>query len=80
MSSGVTRGQLTEFFKSSIIWKDIEEELDIWLDEIHVQLENPNGDLSPRTLDRLGGNAETIRNVLSIGEVLLINYDIDQGE
>ena len=80
MSSNATKGQLEEFFKSSVIWKDVQNELNIWLDEIHKQLENYDGEFSSRVLDRLGGSAETIRNVQDIGEVLLANYDIECDE
>lgn len=78
MSSNATKGQLEEFFKSSLIWEDIQMELEIWLDEIHRQLENNDGEFSSRVLDRLGGSAETIRNVQDIGEVLLANYDMEK--
>ena len=73
-----TRGQLEEFFKSSVIWKDIETELDIWLDEVHRQLENNDGEFSSRILDRLGGSAEAIRNFKDLQKVIMTNYDIDQ--
>lgn len=78
MSFRSTRGQLDEFFKSSVIWKDIKEELDVWLDEVHMQLENNDGEFSSRILDRLGGNAEAIRNFLDFRKAMLTNYDIDQ--
>lgn len=77
MSYHSTRGQLNEFFKSSVIWKDIKDELDIWLEEIHGQLENTDGEFSSRILDRLGGSAEAIRNFRDFGEVMLTNYDIE---
>ena len=80
MSLHATKGQLEEFFKSSAIWKDMQNELNIWLNEIHRQLENNDGEFSARVLDRLGGSAETIRNVQDIGEVLLANYDIESDE
>jgi hypothetical protein len=63
-------GQLSDFFKGNI-WKDIEEELDIWLDEVRDQLENTDLNFSHRTLDQLGGCAKALRNVKMIGEVLI---------
>lgn len=64
-----TIGQLRDF-KESFIWKDITEELDIWLHQIHEQLENHGMASSHRQLDRLGGCAEAIRNFNDILEVL----------
>lgn len=80
MSYHSTRGQIDEFFKSSVIWKDIQEELDVWLLEVHIQLENNDGEFSSRILDRLGGNAEAIKNFGDFRKVMLTNYDIDQME
>lgn len=79
MSFHSSKGQLEDFFISSAVWKDIKEELDIWLDEVHGQLENNDGEMSSRVLDRLGGNAEAIRNFMDFEKVLMTNYDIDQG-
>jgi len=63
--------QLGEFIKYSPIWKDLKYELNAWLTDIRDQLENSDGNLSPRIMDRLGGNAETVRNVLALPEILL---------
>ena len=77
MSFHATRNQLKEFFKFSPIWKDMQNELNIWLNEVHKQLENNDGEFSSRVLDRLGGSAEAIRNLMDIEEVLITNYEID---
>jgi len=63
--------QLTEFIKYSPIWRDLKSELNVWLEDIRNQLENSDGNISPRIMDRLGGNAETVRNVLALPEILL---------
>lgn len=78
MSFHSTRGQLEEFFKSSVIWKDVKDELEVWLNEVHKQLENLDGEFSSRGLDRLGGSAEAIRNFMDFQKVIMTNYDIDQ--
>lgn len=70
MDTHSTGQSLKDFFESSLIWTDIKEELATWLDDIHMQLENNSGELSTRTLDRLGGNAEALRNVKDIGKAL----------
>jgi len=66
-----SKTQLTEFIEYSPVWNDIKYELNAWLKDIRDQLENPDGSVSPRIMDRLGGNAETIRNVLALPKILL---------
>ena len=66
-------------FKDSAIWQDICEEVDVWLDEIRNQLENPDLDMSHRTLDQLGGNAKALRRVKDIPDVL-IGLSREEGE
>ncbi len=63
-------GQLRDF-KSSAIWQDITSELEVWLGQIHEQLENIGVAMEPRELDRLGGCAEAIRNFHDIVDVLI---------
>jgi hypothetical protein len=65
-----TPDQLSDF-KHSVFWQDICEELDIWLNEIRDQLENPDLDFSHRTLDQLGGSAKALRNVKNLPDVLI---------
>lgn len=65
-----TIGQLRDFYASAI-WNDIVEELDMWLGQIHGQLENHGLVAEHRELDRLGGCAEAIRNFKDILTVLV---------
>jgi hypothetical protein len=58
-------------FKESIIWQDICEEIDVWIDEIRNQLENPDLEMTHRALDQLGGNVESLRRVKGILDVLI---------
>lgn len=73
-----TLSQVEDFVKFSPIWKDMKVEMEIWLDDVHLMLENPDGSLSPRTLDRLGGNAEAIRNLSNFPEVLITNAKFEK--
>ena len=68
-----TLQQVEDFVKFSPIWKDIQMELKIWLSELHMQLENLDGELSHRTLDRLGGSAEAVRNLSNFPDILITN-------
>lgn len=63
-------GQL-EDFKKSVIWQDILDEINVWLEQIRGYLENVDLSASHRQLDRWGGCAEAIRNMQMIPEVLI---------
>ena len=62
-----------EDFEKSTLWKDMVEELTVWLGRIRNKLEDPNAELSDKELHRLGGNAETIRNVFRLPETVREN-------
>lgn len=68
--------EIKDFVKHSIIWQDMLGEMDAWLKDIRDQLENADGSMSSRILDRLGGNAETLRNLQNLPDVLI---DILEG-
>lgn len=73
-----TLQQVEDFIKFHPVWRDIQMELKIWLSEIHMQLENLDGELSHRALDRLGGSAEAIRNLSNFPDILLVNLRGDK--
>ena len=60
-------------FVESGVWRDIQLELNTWLEMIRISLEDPNSNLTDKALHRLGGNAETIRKVLIMPEVVRKN-------
>ena len=68
--------EIKDFVNHSIIWQDMLGEMDAWLKDIRDQLENSDGAMSSRILDRLGGNAETLRNLQNLPHVLI---DILEG-
>ena len=72
-----TPGQI-EDFSQSMIWRDICEELDIWLERIRDELENMDLSADHRTLDQLSGNAKAIRNVKMILETLNNVSEMDE--
>jgi hypothetical protein len=75
-----TPGQIEEF-SQSLIWRDICEELDFWLERIRDELENTDLSSSHRTLDQLSGNAKAIRNVMMILETLVnLSREDEEGE
>lgn len=61
---------LTDGMRSSF-WLDLQDELNAWLVSIHDALEDPDDFLTDKTLHRLGGNAQVIRRILALPDVLL---------
>jgi len=68
--------QVEDFIKFHPVWKDMQMEMKIWLSELHMLLENLDGELSHRDLDRLGGSAEAVRNLSNFPDVLRINEEV----
>jgi len=79
MSYRSTAGMFDDFMKSTI-WDDILQEMNDWLEDIHRGLEDPNGETDDKALHRLGGNAETIRNIMKMPEVIRDNIKEDHKE
>ena len=75
-----TLNQVEDFVKFSPIWKDMQKEMKIWLSEIHMQLENLDGELSHQALDRLGGSAEALRNFSNFPDVLITNAKFEKRD
>ena len=80
MNIASSASQLKDFIKYSPIWKDIKNELNIMLSEIHLQLENEGELHSHQKLDHLGGSAKALRVMLALPENILINLEMDKGE
>ena len=75
-----TPGQI-EDFSHSLIWKDMCDELDVWLDRIRNELENLDLSASHRSLDQLSGSAKAIRNFKLVLETLLnLSEEDEEGE
>lgn len=74
-----TLEQLRDFFEG-LVWRDIEDELRLWLDDIRNLLESPDGTPFIDDVRRLQGSAEAIRNVLKLPENLIHNKEIELEE
>ena len=72
-------GQLKDFF-SGVIWQDIKDELNTWLEDIRNALEDPGKTLFMEDIKRLQGNAEAIRNVLTLENSLILNKEDELKE
>lgn len=70
-----SNAHLVEEFSKSVIWVDMEAELNVWLTEIRDLLENPE---SPDSITQgLRGSAIAIRNMLILPETLAENMRAD---
>ena len=68
-------------FEESSIWKDILEELDLWLGDVHETMEDPKGVLTDGQHAQLRGNAETLRKVEMLPAMVRENIIADkEGE
>ena len=67
----------TDFAKSPV-WLDMSEELNVWINDLHQQMENP--ELSAELWRRLQGNIEAIRNVLNMPLILAENLKAQEEE
>jgi len=66
--------RMFEEFLKSYIWKDMEYEMDLWLDDIRHALENTEDHAS---LLRLQGNAEFVRKAKNLPVNVLDNIKED---
>ncbi len=60
-----------EHFGKSSIWRDISEEIDVWIKQIHEAMEDP--EIEDKTWRRLQGNIESLRKVKLIPSVITEN-------
>ncbi len=61
--SDIEEGTATKF------WKAIEERLNEFLEDIHLELEDLDNGQDYGTFKRLGGNAQTVRRILLLPEI-----------
>jgi len=80
---GVPKRSSLVSFRESLegnFWLDLEDELNAWLGDVHIMLEDPDGMLTEKELNRLGGNAEAIRRFLKMPQVMIENVESDREE
>jgi len=57
----------------SPFWQAMKVQIEAWMEDIRDNLEDPENIYLERSLRRLGGNAEALRNVLQLPELTLRN-------
>ena len=72
-------GQMRDFVEG-VIWKDIVDELSLWIEDIRDQLEDPGHELFPEDIKRLQGNVEALRRVLELPKNLILNLEDELEE
>ena len=72
--------QAFDEFMGSTVWDDMVQEMQIWLDGLHLELENQGGETPDRVLHRIGGNAQAIRVFMKMPEVIRDNIIDDRKE
>lgn len=65
-------------FIDGSIWKDIADDLEKWLDDIHDAMEDPSEILTDRQQAKLRGNAEAVRKFQLIAHMIRDNILEDQ--
>ena len=81
-----TLGDFKDFSESQI-WRDIQSELLDMLDQVHIQLEDPwigsekfPLGITEKELHRLGGNAETLRRMGGILDIIMQDLEQESEE
>lgn len=63
----------------SVAWKDMAEEIGVWVDEIHAQFGNPENTIE--TYKELAGNKKSLLRILDLPEMFLeaLKQDLEEG-
>jgi len=72
----VSAQQLKDFYENSEIWKAIKDELDLWIDDIHMANEDP--DLNIVETSALRGSISALRKVRRAP--LIMSENLEQYE
>lgn len=69
-----TPGQFRDF-TATVMWQDMKAELQRWLDDIHIAMEDE--DLEDRVYRQLQGSAKSIRNMMQMPLQIIHNLEAD---
>lgn len=73
----VSSAQSFKDFMESKIWEDVSNELDLWLNDIHESLEDPEDLLDDKQHAKLRGSAQAVRRFRLLPFVVLENIEED---
>ena len=70
-----TKGQLEDFFKDSVIWKDVCDELDAWIEDNHKILEDQDNVMTLEEFKSHSAICKAIQRVQKIDYYLLQAFE-----
>ena len=73
-----TRGQLTDFFKESLIWQDVCVEIDSWIMQNHELLEDEKGSMTLAEFKYHSALCRALREVKNISSYMLQDFDEEE--
>lgn len=75
-----SKKELEEFFKESVIWADICEELDLWIADNHRMLEDPKGIMRLEDFKHHAAICTALRSVKQVGDYMLTDKSLQETE
>lgn len=73
-----SRGELEEFFEKSKIWADICEELDHWIEDNHLLMEDVKGDMTLEEFKSHAALCNSIRRVKDIWAYMSQDFNLKE--
>jgi hypothetical protein len=73
-----TRGELEEFFDKSKIWADICDELDMWIADNHLYLEDSDGKMSLTEFKEGAAICRAIRRVKDVWKYMQLELENEE--
>jgi hypothetical protein len=75
-----SRKSLEEFFDRSEIWADICDELDMWIADNHVMLEDLDGTMKLENFKHHAAICAALRRVKSVGAYMMTDKSLQETE
>ena len=75
-----SKRDLTEFFERSEIWQDICDELDTWIADNHIALEDPQGFMKLEDFKHHAAICTALRRVKLVGDYMLTDESLQESE
>ena len=75
-----SKKELEDFFKESVIWADICEELDQWISDNHMMLEDFDGTMKLEDFKHHAAICSALRRVKLVGDYMLTDKSLQETE
>ena len=80
MADYVSSAEDIKSFMDSSMWRDMEKEIELWIEKIRDSSESPKLHEDDKSDDSLRGSAEALRDVLALPEVMIDNMMEDRDD